>query len=1302
MGHRIQRTSLVLAISLLILLMATCQASANLVVGSPGTGPGQYEKPQGVAVDTSSGHVYVADTENDRVDVFDESGAFLFAFGSIGSGVGQFSHPGSIAVDSTSHDVYVVDGDNNRIEKFDPAGNFLLAFGKEVNAGTSGNTDVCTNAGPPTDVCQAGTQGSSSGQIAEPPGGSRIGIGPSGTVYVFGDVNRLQKFDSSGALISTFALSPAGLGQNVNGFAVDSAGNFYTASAGETGAVRKYDPAGNLLSTIDPSFNIHALALDPAGDLFVADITRSKKEVLEYNSTGVKSRVFFSDGMPAEFPIAFAFRHTSEGDLYAVEGFPGLPTARGRVVQLALPEPGPLLVPGSVKASPVGNVKATLKVEFNSENKASKAHFQYIAKTVYEANLAEAKEGFDGAAETPDSALTSADFENHTAEATNTCVVPTEATCLKPQTTYYVRAIASNADGTVSGEIAEFSTLSPLEINSIWATEVGTDIARLQAEVNPLAIHASAQFQYVDDATYQADLPNGFEHAKTTIGTLDFGAGETSLVRAVQAYPLQPGTTYHYRLVAEDPYFPSVDSEAHTFTTFSPPVANTESCVENQAFRTGPSAALPDCRAFELVTPLDKSNGDVITRLNLTGFQTKLDQSSTVGSAFTYSSYRAFSNPQSAPYANQFLATRHERGQAGEGWQNESIDPQRGGPGFFFNELENEYKAFSPDLSSGWLLQETEPTFDPCAPAGFAGLYRRDSTDGALAALSCAQPHLESSMFVPELEGFSVDGSHAVFRVDDPLTVSEGPTASGATNNESGGIRPIYQTYESSGAGQLHLVSVLPNGEASSIDSSVGTGFRNETHNHNRYQVVPGAVSEDGTRVFWSTGTGATGPIYLRINADQKQSNIVTGKCTQAAKACTIPVSETVTSEPALYQAANPQGTKALFTVTQGPLKGDLYEFESEPPASHLIATMVRENILGASQDLSRVYFASEEATPEQQVEGALNGQPNIYFYDDGTTRFIGTLSSGGENSDLNSLFGSPIAISPIVFRTAEVSADGASLVFMSNSKKLSEQTAEYDNTDANSGRPDTEVYLYDATAREGKGKLRCISCNPTGARPTGREIEGGINGHIGPWGAATVPRPETQLYQPRYLSDDGERVFFNSFDALVVGDTNGAEDVYEWEASGEGKCSEESATYSPVSEGCLSLISSGQNPSDSEFFDSNSRGSDVFFTTAEGLLPQDYGLIDVYDAREGGGFPPPPNPTPSCEGEACQGPPEAPNDPTPASSSGEYAGNVKEKPTSARCAKSKTSRKGRCVATKHKSKKSHNRRAGHNRGTGR
>jgi hypothetical protein len=173
-------------------------------------------------------------------------------------------------------------------------------------------------------------------------------------------------------------------------------------------------------------------------------------------------------------------------------------------------------------------------------------------------------------------------------------------------------------------------------------------------------------------------------------------------------------------------------------------------------------------------------------------------------------------------------------------------------------------------------------------------------------------------------------------------------------------------------------------------------------------------------------------------------------------------------------------------------------------------------------------------------------------------------------------------------------------------------------------------VYVYDASTN----RLSCASCEPTGARPTGVEIRkleagsGGLAGGNNAWEksalvAANVPGWTSNgsggtraRYQPRYLADSG-RLFFNSAGALVPQDSNGTEDVYEYEPVGVGDCSEALSTYSARSSGCVSLISSGRSAQESAFMDASESGDDVFFVTAARLSPLDVdAAVDVYDAH--------------------------------------------------------------------------------------
>ena len=91
------------------------------------TSPGDFAKPTNVAVD-QDGLVYVTDTWNDRVEIFDADGKFIRTFGKAGDGPGYFARPKGIAVDGDGH-VWVADGMQDRVQVFSPEGQLLIWMG---------------------------------------------------------------------------------------------------------------------------------------------------------------------------------------------------------------------------------------------------------------------------------------------------------------------------------------------------------------------------------------------------------------------------------------------------------------------------------------------------------------------------------------------------------------------------------------------------------------------------------------------------------------------------------------------------------------------------------------------------------------------------------------------------------------------------------------------------------------------------------------------------------------------------------------------------------------------------------------------------------------------------------------------------------------------------------------------------------------------------------------------------------------------------------------------------------------------
>jgi hypothetical protein len=237
----------------------------------------------------------------------------------------------------------------------------------------------------------------------------------------------------------------------------------------------------------------------------------------------------------------------------------------------------------------------------------------------------------------------------------------------------------------------------------------------------------------------------------------------------------------------------------------------------------------------------------------------------------------------------------------------------------------------------------------------------------------------------------------------------------------------------------------------------------------------------------------------------------------------------------------------------------------------------------------SYVYFvAGGELAP-----GAVVGSDNLYLRHNEVTTFIETLvpedEQGGGNVGAFRSF--DWALLP-ANRTAEVSPSGRYVVFASVA-----------TTGVDAGEPEIARYDTDA-AGKGEPTIVCVSCSHAGvsvppASPQ-RSADAEING----------------ADRQRYVLNDG-RVFFDTAASLVPQDTNDQMDVYEWE------------------EGAPHLISAGTSEvSASIFVDASSGGSNVFFTTSQSLVASDGDEItDMYDAKEYGGFPPPP--TPACPREA-------------------------------------------------------------------
>ncbi len=709
-------------------------------------------------------------------------------------------NPASVATDPATGDVYVFDGletsshnelpPSNRVQKFTAEGEFLYMLGGGVNVTTG--ADLCTAASG--DVCGRGAKGTAAGEFnAER---SSLDVGPGGVLYV-NDGGRVQKFTSAGAPAGEVTLAEAESRQ----LALDSAGNIFAVA--NQAEVRKYDPSGTLLSTISATFTT-AIAIDPADELYVTDRGSGRAGVSRYDSAGNLELVFYSLGSSLASGPSPAIAPGPSG-AYLVEG--------GAVNLIPFPPAGPVVYPvaGATLADPIGNVRATLNAEINPEGKATTYHFEYVEQAAFEA------EGWASTAvkETPESASIGSDFILHEVSTQIGCADPDTETakCLTPSTRYRFRAVASNADGSDRpGPDATFTTKDPVEFKDLWSTGVGLDTATLHGEANPVGFATTGYFELVTEAAFEATEFAGA--TKVPAGApLDFGSGEAFLERTAVAAGLQPGTAYRYRLVAENnckPLEPTVvcvsESDPERFATFAPP--EPLSGCANEALRPGPAAFLPDCRGYEMVSPVDKNGSSVEVLYTFINYLAAFDQSASDGQSLTYSAYTSFADPEGAPYSSQYLSRRiNDEGE----WSAESISPPREGPMIIIGDaLDFQFKAFTEDLCQGWVRQDTaKPLLGPGAIEGQENIYRRDNCEpgaGEYEAISRDPEGLlvsKPSDFRPQMEGISADGSLAVFsalgKLDARCQGRENPGLRSKRGRAAAGLHPARGQSEQRG-----------------------------------------------------------------------------------------------------------------------------------------------------------------------------------------------------------------------------------------------------------------------------------------------------------------------------------------------------------------------------------------------------------------------------------------------------------------------------------------------------------------------
>ena len=299
--------------------------------------------------------------------------------------------------------------------------------------------------------------------------------------------------------------------------------------------------------------------------------------------------------------------------------------------------------------------------------------------------------------------------------------VKAELTGLVPNTVYTVCLRAHNEAGEESELTAPvtFTTLvAPLTVESESSSVVDATEARLEASIYDGNFEATYHFEYGTSAgSYEVSVPRMSAHIHAALAPRSVSAAATGLA---------PATTYHYRVVASNVLPGEVDGPDREFTTpaAAPSTGSSGSC-ENEHLREeqpyGPG--LPDCRAYEMVSPPETNGNDATSRH--AEVAARASEAKELEPAITYSSKGAFGDPGGALVENQYLSRR-----SSTGWSTQAVAPLSSTPVTTFEgssgeELESAYQGayFTPELTAGLAVTSARLGEAPALSVDYHDLY---------------------------------------------------------------------------------------------------------------------------------------------------------------------------------------------------------------------------------------------------------------------------------------------------------------------------------------------------------------------------------------------------------------------------------------------------------------------------------------------------------------------------------------------------------------------------------------------------
>jgi hypothetical protein len=730
--------------------------------------------------------------------------------------------------------------------------------------------------------------------------------------------------------------------------------------------------------------------------------------------------------------------------------------------------------------------------------------------------------------------------------------------------------------------------------------------------------------------------------------------------------------------------------------------------------------ALPDCRAYELVTPPDKNGailGEGSKSLQLAVAADGKHAVTTSIQCFADSeSCTALQFSQDQPYEFERTAgawVTHPLAPPGSGYEASSWTVATADGAALFA-----VPSAPESLMSDWLAREEDGSLETLGPlaehAGEAPYHELAPNYRALAA----EPVIATANL-----------SHVVYETSVPVW----------SFDDSDSEEEVGYLYEYAGPAHAPLLVGVSGGfESHNLISKCGTGYGTPPGPEQPRRKL-NALSEDGRVVIFAPkpqhahGTACTGPpvdeLYARIDGEDSVPGFA-----RSVAISVQPPAEACNEEPcvknaadeledAAFEGASADGSRVFFTDTQQLTNNanqgtgsaitqectnivtgngcNLYEWEcehceeltetqeSEQHSRHLVDVSEAEGggpvvngarvqgVLAVSSDGSHVYFVAKgilTGGEENEAGGkAEEGADNLYVYSGGHRRFIARMSpvSAGPFSD-------EYEWSHFALVTANVSSDGVFFVFTSHRALTPGVSCEETLTTP----CPSQVYEYDALT----GELRRVSVGDDGFNDDGNGGTG--NARIVPAVPGGLPTGVPVRTDPS-MSDDGEFVFFQSPIALTQGALNDVPILHESLSRDEGFAQ----NVYEYHDGHVFLISSPDTAPTGGGFNTTQdpvellgvgvSGGDVFFSTFDQLVPEDTDTQrDYYDARvcsegEPCTAPVSPEPAPSCEGEACQGNPSpAPIFAAPSSATLTGSSNLAPPPPPTRVVVKKTTTK--------------------------